>query len=117
MNIETIKKWMKDNGISIHKLAKYIGVTPCYFTGVMNGREVMSKKLQAKVEKVISSGDVSAIKDMAYLKLPFTRDEWKRLRSVWDDLEELQKLTHDSIMNAVQEVENIKSQKLCLAKN
>lgn len=117
MNTDTIKKWMKDNGISIHKLAKYIGVTPCYFTGVLNGREAMSKKLQAKVKDAMSLEDVSPIKDMAYLKIPFTREEWKRLHAVWSDLEELQTLTHDSIMGVVQEIDKLKSKELCLAKN
>ena len=117
MYIETVRKWMKDNGVSIHKLAKYVGITAFYFSNVLNNKEAMSKKLKAKLDEAMQMEDTTPIKDMAYLKIPFTRDEWKRIRSVWKDEEDLKQLMHRSILATVNDIEKLKTQNICLDQN
>lgn len=103
-----LRTWMKDNSISIHKLAKYIGVTPAYFNTVLTTREDMPSTLRQKCDDAMAMEDVSIIRDMAYLKIPFTRDEWKRVKQYWKTDEELISIMHDRIMVAVRECEAIK---------
>lgn len=101
--------WMKLNGVSIHKFAQYVGVTAAYFSNVLIGKEAMSKKLEARILSAMQMEDISSIKDMAYLKVPFTREEWKRIKECWPVDEDLQIVMHDRIMRTVEAIELAKS--------
>lgn len=109
LNLKYVREWMKLNGVSIHKLAKYVGVTAPYFSNVLAGREAMSKKLEARLVDAMQLEDTSAIKDMAYLKVPFTREEWKRIKECWPGEDELQQLIYERVMRSVEVVEHAKS--------
>lgn len=109
LNIKYVREWMKLNGVSIHKLAKYVGVTAPYFSNVLAGKEAMSKKLEARIREAMQLEDISTIKDMAYLKVPFTREEWKRIKECWSVDEDLQIVMHDRIMRTVETIELAKS--------
>lgn len=109
MTREEIRSWMKSNGISIHRLAKYIGMSPNYFTNVLNGKESFTDKTKKKLESVMAMKDVSPIKDMAYLVVPFTRAEWKNVKYIFRDEEYVVEKVHELVMRAVEHIANEQS--------
>lgn len=95
---------MKANGISTHRLAKYIGLSANYFTNVLNGKESFTDKTKKKLEEVMAMEDVSSIKDMAYLVVPFTRAEWKNVKYIFRDEEYVAEKVHELVMRAVEHI-------------
>lgn len=100
---------MKANGISIHRLANYIGMSISYFTNVLNGKQPLTKKTIQKVELAMKLKDVSVIKDNAYLVVPFTRAEWKNLKYIFRDEEYVVSKVHELVMRAVEHIANEQS--------
>ena len=111
MTKEQIRDWMKAFGVSIHKLAPFIGVTAAYFNHVLTSSDPISKALQKKLTDVMKLDDVSVIKDMAYLKVPFTRAEWKQVKAMFPDDDELARMLKKRVLacvkNANDELEKI----------
>lgn len=109
MTRESIRSWMKSNGISIHRLAKYIGLSVNYFTNVLNGKESLTDKTKKKIEAVMAMNDISVVKDMAYLIVPFTRAEWKNIKYIFRDEEYVVGKVHELVMRAVEHIANEQS--------
>ena len=104
MTRDSIRKWMKQNGISIHRLAKYIGVSVAYFNCVLNGREALTDKTKMKIELAMRQADLSSIKDMAYLQVPFTRADWKNIKAIFGDEQFLADQVRNLVLKAVEHI-------------
>lgn len=104
MTVEEIKEWARKHNLSDRKLAKYAGISVPYFCTIMNKKAPITKRTQEKLERVMRTNDTSRIKNMSYLKIPFTRVEWQNMKYVFRDEEFVASQVHDLVMKAVMHV-------------